>query len=385
MKSIKLFGGLGILVSTVVSIGIQAQSPEKPTAKSDVKSLMHTFYVQMAKLRPYIVSEVKIKDPKATKEIDTALDEMLKRVKDALPEAVESTPGFRITYGLIESHLEKTKEVLGHGELEYARLRLNATTNFCIHCHTQIPESSKGGMNISSFIDEDEAPSMANAEFLFIFRRFDDALSQYDKLAREFPKSDVTSDQLNQLYSRKLAIFARIKRDAKEAVANLKEDLKNQELPADTRKNIQSWIAYFESWKKEKINPAKLSDKELVKFVAEKVPDGIGRKIAPDNPDAVNYLRLSGLLFERLMAKPTGTLVPEMLYQLARCEKHVSAIYWYPMGDIYLKECIQKYPRQAITKKCFAAYEQAMQDRYFGQGRLPEHVQRSIEALKGFL
>lgn len=372
-----------VLIAVLLALAVSAQGQNSsPPVDGKLKSLMHTFYTQIVNLRPYLVSEERMKDPKAVKEIDLALSEMIKKIQAPTPKTIDSTPSFRITYDLIGSHLEETKEVLSRGELEYTRMRLNATTNFCIHCHSQIPEKSKGMLGISGLESDLAAPTMENAEFLFIIRRFDQALARYDAMARLFPKSAVSSDQLHQLYHRKLAIFARVYRDPQKAVDNFIADLKNPALPKDIQKNIKAWVEYFEEWKREKVDPATLSDEKLVDFVAKSLPDGISRKISPANPDAVNYLRLSGLLFERLMKKPTSPSVPEMLYNLALSEKHVSTIYWYPMSEIYLKECIQKFPKRPITRKCFSAYEKAMQDRYLGGGPLPEQIRQSIEALK---
>ncbi|NJL24320.1 MAG: hypothetical protein HC902_03520 [Calothrix sp. SM1_5_4] len=333
-------------------------------------------------MNPYLLSEQAFNSPEGKAQVAESLKELTGRIKKA-PEEIKSTPGFRITYSLLTDHIRKTEEVFKKGEMEYARMRLNGMGNLCAGCHMQAPKVSR----FSSFefvVERGRQVNFENAEFLFVIRRYDEALPLFDKLVREYPKNGLASDRLNEVYRRKLAMFARVYQNPDMAISNLKEDLKNAELPVDVRRNVESWIAALEKWKKEKVDPAKMKSPELVAYVAKKLPGSMVRKIAPESPDLFDLLRLSGLLYARLYNEKASPQTQEMLYYLAQIERSLSPLYWYSVSEVYLKECVVQYPKKTFSKKCYDAYREGMEERYAGKD-IPEGVRQSIEALKDYL
>jgi cytochrome c556 len=373
------------LLAAATMNGAAADSPPEPKATDGAtKGLMHAFVLEFAKMNPYLTGDKAFNSAEGKATIGKSLKVLANKVKDP-PPALEKSPGFRITFGLLADHLRKTEEAWRAGETDNVRMRVNGVGNLCAACHMQAPKIS----NFSAFefvTERSKAANFHNAEFLFVIRRYDDALALYDQLVRGYPKSGITSDQLTEAYRRKLAIFARVYRDPVKAGANLAEDLKNSNLPADIRKNIEGWSAALTAWKSEKTDPAKLTTPQLLDYAAKNLPADLVRKIAPDNPQLLNLLRISGLLYERLYREPPAPNkdTQGLLYFMAKCERSLAPLYWYSVNEIYLKECVVQYPKQAYSKKCFDAYQEGMQERYFGRP-LPESVQTSIEAMKQFL
>lgn len=346
------------------------------------KALMHGFVLEFAKMSPYLASDKEFTSEKGKAVIADSLNSISSKIKAPTP-LIKDNSGFRITYELLSDHILKTKQAFDSGEMEYARMRVNGIGNLCSACHMQAPKIAK----FSAFefvVGKNENVNFENADFLFVIRRYDEALAQYDKLAREFPKGSLTSDRLPEVYRRKLAIFARVYRDPVGAVANLSEDLKNKSLPVDVRRNIETWIESLNKWKREKTNPEDMPTEELLAFVAGSLPKDPGRKIAPSHPELLSLLRLSGLLYERLYKEPNGPLTPQILFYLASCERSLSPLYWYPLSEIYLKECIVKFPANPFAKKCYDSYRTGMQERYFGKP-LPEGVKQTLDAFKKYL
>ena len=74
----------------------------------------------------------------------------------------------------------------------------------------------------------------------------------------------------------------------------------------------------------------------------------------------------------------------ELLYYLAMCERSLSPLNWYSLNEIYLKECVVKFPKQPFSKKCYESYRSGMEERFIGR-RVPEEIQNSIDALKDYL
>lgn len=368
-------------------IGIALLSLDTPASTTSgdqgrVKMLMHTFVIELSRMSPFLNDEKAFTSPEGKERIKSSLTNLDKRVQNPPPELNQST-GFRITFGLLADHISKTRVMFEKGQYEYSRIRLLGMTNLCASCHTQTPTPSRNSP-FADFITADSKPGLENSNFLFVIRRYDEALANFDKLVRNYPKSGLSSDQIMDIYRKKLAIFARIKRDPDAAIANLTEDLKNQSLPVDARQNAQDWIANFKKWKDEAKDPSTFSTPELIAFVASKIPPRLDRKIAPSDPQLMNLLRLSGLLYERLYKVDDPKSSQELLYYLAMCERSLSPVNWYSLNEIYLKECVVRFPKSALTKKCFDGYQAGMEERFLG-GAMPEAIRGSIDALKGHL
>jgi hypothetical protein len=226
--------------------------------------------------------------------------------------------------------------------------------------------------------------SFDNANFFFLIRRYDFALNQFEKLIRGYPTSGVSSDQLNEVFRRRLAIYVRVLRNPKLGVLALKEDLKNTKLPRDTRQNVLEWISALEKLSLEPTDVSEWKTPALIAYVNKKLPFQANRKMPTSDPQLITMLYLSGLLYERLYKEPSGPYTQELLYNLAICERSLAPVIWYSISEIYLKECVVKFPRQPFSKKCFDAYEDGMRERFMGRTP-PESIRQSIEALRSYL
>ncbi len=347
-----------------------------------VKATMHTFLIEMAKITPYLGSQQAFTSEKGKAAVGSAIEAMAARTRKP-PEKLKESAGFRITFGLLADHMQKTKAVFDKGEMEYARLRLNGTANLCASCHTQTPVGKKNSL-FPPVDDLTAKVSFDNASFLFVIRRYEQALAQFDTLIRGYPTSGVESDQLGEVFRRKIAVFARVFRDPKGAIESLQADLKNQNLPSDIRANVKSWIAGFEKLKSDKTNPEKLSTPKLIEYVSTRLPNELNRKIPTGDPQLLNLLYLSGLLYERLFKEPNGPDTQQLLYYLAVFERSLAPVVWYSVSEIYLKECVVAFQPTTSSKRCLDAYESGMRERFFGKS-IPEPIQNSIDAMKEYL
>ncbi len=362
---------------------VSAKAADKVTDDDGrTKVLMHSLVLEFAKMNPYLASDKAFSSEKGREVVGESLKVLAGKVKSP-PANLKKSTGFRITYNLLADHIEKINEVFARGEMEYARMKVNGIGNLCAACHMQAPKIS----NYSAFefiAERGKEVTFENAEFLFVIRRYDESLALFDKLVRGYPSKNLTSDQLTEVYRRKLAMFARVYRDPVMATTNLNQDLKNSKLPVDIRREVEAWISTLDKWKLEKSDPAKMKTPELLAFVRKNFPTNIGRKITPSHPELLNVLRLSGLLYERLYQEPDSAQTQELLYSLAQFERALTPLYWYSLNEIYLKECNVQFPKREFSKKCFEAYREGMQERYFGRA-LPDGVKRNLEALKGYL
>lgn len=369
------------LVIALAAAGITAHADEH---SAKIKSLMHSLVLEYAKISPFMSDKSAFESEKGKKVVRQSLKVLNNKIQNSeLGEETAHGPGFKISYHLLSDFISGTEKIFNSGELEYARMRINGLGNVCVSCHMQSPKISS--FSAFEFVtDKSSEKSFSNANFLFVIRRYDEALDMIDALIRGFPKTKISADQLNEAYRQKISILVRFFGDPDLTIKSLEEDLKNKELGIDIQQNIKSWLDAANGWKKEKEHPEKMSGSELIKYAEKEIPSDLDRKISPANPQLLKLLRISGLLYNQLFDGKSGAQTQAMLYWLARCERSLAPLYWYSLNEIYLKECVMQFPKKPYTKRCFEAYKQGMEERYLGK-KLPEEIQNSVEVLKKYL
>jgi len=366
---------LGLLLAAA---NVHAENPED----GRIKALMHTFVAEIHTMNPYLSSTKVFSSDAGKKVVAESLERLSQKTKNP-PADLTKSSGFKITFDLLADHVQKTKVIFEKGEMDYARMRVSGITNLCASCHMQNP-AFKSGSPFAAFNSLADKVTFDNANFFFLIRRYDLALDQYEKLVRGYPNTPVTTDQISEVFRKRLAIYVRVLRAPKLGVIALREDLKNAKLPSDTRQNVTEWIAAMEKLSAEPRDISALKTPELVSYVRKKLPFQANRKIPTSDPQLINMLYMSGLLYERLYQEPDGPNTQELLYYLAVCERSLAPVIWYSISEIYLKECVVKFPKKPYSQRCFAAYEEGMRERFMGRV-LPEPIRESIEAMKGYL
>jgi len=92
----------------------------------------------------------------------------------------------------------------------------------------------------------------------------------------------------------------------------------------------------------------------------------------------------SGLLQEYLYNHPASPLLPKILFWASISERQLSKSYFYSLADVYLKECIKKFPKDPYAKRCFKEYEDNLYFGYTGSGgtHLPPQEKKELETLR---
>lgn len=357
------------------------QHSRAETKSSELPALMHSFYGSIEQLKPYMISIEDFKSPKNKESLLGILNDLEKQASQA-PQALQASPGFNVTFPLIARHVGEVSQLYKNGIYELAWQRLNATTSLCMSCHTRLPQKletkafdwAKRGANIV------DPKDLRDAEFYFIAHNYNMALEIFDQAIATHSTPD-DNGELIRIYERKIPYLARVRRDPGFAIQNLKSNLRNSKLPPMIQGHIKNWISAFEKWKAEKNDPAKFSDKDLLDYAQKIVKQKSGGKaVSIGDPNVVDLLRTSGLLYERLYGKKDSSLVPEMLLVLAKIERELAPIKYFALGDVYLKECIIQFSSKPVAKQCFQDYSLSIKQR-FGPG-LPEYLRNSLESLQ---
>ncbi|PWU13003.1 MAG: hypothetical protein C5B49_15285 [Bdellovibrio sp.] len=364
---------------------------------------MHYFYGTLIQLKPYLVSLDEFKDPKNKEYLTALLTDFEKKILEQEPPEIEKAEGFNVTYLLMARHLREVKHLYDAAVYEPAWQKLNATTNFCMACHTRLfkPSLGSGATGLiearpfeglkqeSSGISAGSAKDLRDAEFYFISHNYLAALQIYDAVIRQFKPPaagsstvGVAVEDLQKIYERKLAYFARVKRDPEGAISSLKDDRKNQNLPPRIRENIQTWIDKFADWKKKAASDyARVSDEELLKLVKTTgYQELTGQPISGGDPYVIDLLWVSGVLYERVFRTPNSSAIPEMLYWLAKIERDLGSIHIYSLADVYLRECVINFPKSPIARQCLNEYELGMKQKMGPSS--PEYINSSINLMR---
>lgn len=369
----------------ILALSLSVSSFAADKKKEKLPALMHQFYGSLLQMKPYMASVDDFKNEKNKEHVLQILTNLENKMETTEVSDLKA-PGFDATFNLMARNLRDTKYLYERQIYEMAWNRFRATSQFCITCHDRLPKSTgkfqwpqlQGLETLSS------ESILKEADFFYIAHQYEPALKAYDHVIRNF-KFDPKVDQsaiLDHAYQRKIAFFARITRNPKEAIQSLKLDLKNQQLPLDTKKNIESWIYYFQAWAKEgQADPSKFSDTRLIEYSRNAIEKlSSGRRIAVSDPYVVDLLRVSGLLYERAFRKPKSAETPELLYLLGKAERDLAPIRVYSLPDVYFKECVYLAPKNAVAKQCLAEYELSMKQKH--RTGASDYIDAGIEEMR---
>jgi len=352
-------------------------------AKKDVRMEMHEILYQMQVLRPYMVDQDKFNDPKNAGKITEHLETLSTHVKKLKHGEIANAPGLKFSQKVLQEHVNDTARVFKLGNKDYARWSLNSTFSICMSCHTQAPSDSRNWslIGFTKFGSEYD-----HAEFLFAARDFEHALEKFDNLINGFPDNGLKELDLEKVVARKVAIFARVKRDFKAGMTSLIQSQKNKSIPPHIAKNLAAWEATFrEAMNSSYPNPKTATDTEIKSYVEREMKTGLWDKmIQASNPRLVTNMTVSGVLYEYLNLHPKTELRPEILYWLSQCDRSLNNNFFFSLSDIYLKECIQQHSNHPVAKKCFDDYEASTIVSYSGSGgvHLPREVRKELDILR---
>ena len=321
---------------------------------------MHFFHEKLEDLSPFILTEKEFKNSKHKKKIQSILNQLEARVKKFTPKDLDQAPGFNVTYKLLGAHLSQAKKAFEEGEIEFARHQLSATTNFCTSCHGRLPIES-------SFLDMswmDGASLGANpkevlreADVLFIERKYKRALRIYSRWIRSYKGKTHSPLGLTQALQKKLIILTRVYRNPKGAIESFQKDLSNKDLPLMARGDIETWVSSFKDWQNDSVSDlSQMSEGEFLKRAQTKVESLLqSRALSGSSPGLVPLLRISGHLYEKVWRSPQIQQTPFYLYLLARSELKLDSLQLYSLSQLYLQECMDRYPRHEVAHLCCKA------------------------------
>jgi hypothetical protein len=377
-----------LLLTIFFFITSNVLAAEKTKIKDpQTNQLMFKMLAELSLLKTYFVSQEKFADPKNSKIISDSLKEFTNLAKQARHNPDLLKENYKFSSEVLEEHIAETARLFKSGNKSFARWQLASTVSVCMSCHTQIPTKNRTFVDFNNY--KMFTSTFDQAEFLFASRAFDQAFFLYDLIIDGYPKNHITLDQVETALDRQLTYYSRIKRNPTEAIAKIKLHQKNKEFPEFLQTNFKIWITQFEKWKNQTMpDPKKATDKEILEFAKKNIDTKwTSAVLQASNPDLIPYLRVSGILYEYLQLHPKSDATPNILYWLAICDRSINHNFFYSLADLYLKECIVKYPTSPIALSCYKEYELETIASYTGSAGtfLPPEVRSELNQMKKLL
>lgn len=378
---------IGIFSSAAYSI--------EPT-EAQAKAVMSNVYDSYLKIIPYIYStdnkysSLKIKkDKKEKEELIKNLTDLSVYFQSARHAEFFQRPGFKPSLEAINKHLEETIISVQSDSYLFAQKRLNVIGALCVSCHSQLPHSvsrNTFGENINKEKRERFDSDFSYGNYLYLVRRFEESKNYFEKAIEAALKttSNISNREVISSLRRIISIDTKIKFDYLKARAFIDKWEKDTRLSMNDKKMVKRWGESLKKWKG--FDPTSI--KSMPIFIEKNLsPLDMKKEIVFMGEEDITFLIASGVILNFLFENPQTDLAPELLYWLSLAENRLSYTYFFSLGDLYLKDCITKYPTSAYAKKCYQEYADSIEFAYSGSSGtdIPIAEKRELMKLKALL
>ena len=353
-------------------------------AYADVKADMDRMLSEIFTLKPYMVSDEKYRDPKNAPVILKSLQRMSEIAVQINHEDKIKKTGFQAPAKVLGQQLKEAQIIFEAGNKDYSLWMLKSTLGVCMSCHTQLPSVSTrfNTLNKTKLLVD----SFEEAEFLFTIRNFKEAMPLYLTALKEYPQGKVTIDSLEKIIYRQLYYYIRVERDFKALAKTLEEDLQNKKLPTHQRAKISELIKASKEMSADKFPEFSANQTAELRTYVE---TNLRRELAGefnygDSKKDLNYLKVSGIMYEFLNANPETPLKPDILYWLSFCETQYRYQAFYSLPELYLKQCVVDFPESKVAPKCLKEYQDLITFAYSGSRgtHIPSDVTKELKTMQ---
>lgn len=380
--------GLFVFLSADIALAQTKKANNKKTVapkETVVRGVMYGIAQELEEITPYVVSDKEFKKPENRKKIEGSLKNLKNNFLNLKTHGSITQSGLVVNQIVMGEQLSQIEALYRNANFDFARYKFLSSLNLCVSCHTQsesknieriFEEKNKKGLSLGAF---------EKAEYLYITRRYEEALPLYDQYIYEFRKSD-DDEKLFRSFERKLNYYVRVKRDYKTARFSFVENLKNKEIPNRVRGEVNDWLKILAGktlW--DNFDAKKVTEEEMRKFISSFIVDNEDGPIftVTDSTEVLD-MDLASILLEYYNAHPETKHGAQILYWMAMIDKRLNDDLFYSLGDLYLVQCMEKYPNDPIAKTCFESYLEDIEFIYITKKKkeLPKEVMKKIEEYK---
>lgn len=330
----------------------------------------------MLDIYPLIVAQRALTSSEIEK-LDEALSQLSDLFYASAPFIRQKPDGYQISYEFISHYLLVIKTVLHTSHIDYARSHLYALGEMCASCHTQDTTLR----TLFSGIKREALPNdYAFAELNYITRDYDDAIEYYEKFLNS--RGRKTELEIIQPLQRIVTIHTQLQNNPRKALQILEKYTAYKQHSPETLAELKGWISGLK-----KLVASGVSDIESITFnelqsYVEKYlgkPESLSLQIHSTAEEEVQRVWLRGQLYQYLNTRPKQDEVPMLLYWLSVLDRSIAYNFYFSLADLYLKQCVLKYPDHPYAPRCFEEYENYVDSTYIQQGeKIPPGIEREI-------
>ncbi|MFZ5755679.1 MAG: hypothetical protein ACOY3X_02125 [Pseudomonadota bacterium] len=372
--------------SSVVSAAAPAASGQQLLLpKTDVPVIsINTTMTEIGALMSGLLSEKVLADPDAALQRLEQLDQRFRLME---PHTGDRGPAFRISWQTMVEQIGRARDAVDAGTATPDTLSnlVHGIASACAGCHTQDDKAQ-----VLSFgrLTPASGDPLQQARYHYITRDYADALRLYESWLDTQPRLSWNGPVLDA-FEGELTIYAQIYRDPDRAIKALKQrlDRSGAGMSKQVRKDIQAWIKGFEDVRKAKLKAFEPGIADLDAYARKYILPHAGVPIATEEKDKIALLWLRGLVYEYVQAHPADARMPELLYWLSVVDRVLDYNFYYSLADLYLRECITRYPTSDTAELCYDEYERYVEFAYSGSSGefVPAEVRDELLRLRDIL
>jgi len=372
---------LNIVIVAFVDVALNAATAYASTSPNyqNINQVMTKIGKTMVGIYPLVVAKRKLKRLEI-KKIKIAISRLSELFAAAEPFIEQKSDGYKISYEFVSQYLKVVKSVLNSKNIDYARSHLYALGEVCTSCHTQdtVLRTLFKGTKRTQF-DGD----YAYAEFNYMTRNYDQAVKYYEKFLDS--PGGKTELEIIQPLQRIITVYTQIDDKAADGVTILKKYLPLKDHTPDTQRQLQNWIRGLQQISRSEVLTKKpVTFARLKRYVGKYLgnPDNLSINIQPSADKEVQRVWLRGQLYHYLNREPDTSEIPEILYWLAILDRSIAYNFYFSMTDLYLKQCVLKYPKHPIAQRCYQGYKDYVDFTYARNGEpVPSGIKKEMEEM----
>lgn len=358
-------------------------------ATASINTIMSEVGKTTLEIYPLIMAKRAL-SPQEVARIDKALDKLSALFSAAAPFIEEKPDSYQISYEFISRYLDVVKTVLHTSQIDYARSHLYALGEICASCHTQDTtlRTLFSGTTRDAFSDD-----YAFAELNYITREYGQAVKYYEKFLNS-PGRKTELDIIQSL-QRIITIYTQVQNNPRHAINVLRKYTSYKYHTAETRAELKNWINGLEALEADGVgNTTAVDFATLRRYVAAYLGDylesenknSIASRKQSTAKQEVQRVWLRGQLYHYLNKQPKENEIPLLLYWLAVIDRSIAYNYYFSLADLYLKQCVLKYPNHPYAPLCFAEYKQYVDHTYVQYGeKIPPGIKQELMRMQNAL
>ena len=345
---------------------------------------MNRAFMALADVIPFLTQQDAFMEKKNEKLILEKITELQKAFKAARHDTVLKTDLFAPSYAVINESIDHSLESFKQGKKDFAHWRLKEITSHCLDCHTRLPPSHSSSFQNGEFsINAKKFDDPYNLGIVqLIVRRYVDAKQSFIRsiqdrmITRNFQDIMMPFKQL-------LLIDTKVLKNPANVIAVIQEYSSKKDLPEEKRKSLIAWTGRLNYWKG-RSELAGLKNDSVVETLINKEFLPLKNNLSLDEGHDVDLLIMSGLLSNYLFENPASKKSPEINYWLGWSEKHLKREEFFGSGDLFLKQCIKKYPKHPVAKQCYKELQESVEFDFSGSSgtNIPVDVKEELMELK---